>query len=240
MDRVGPTRPLLLFAALFAVAVAALVAAVRDGPAAAGAGAARAGQRVDPAGDCAAASRALWGVLLPPGPRPRRGLHLRGDQPGGLLHHRPGLRRVPGAGALARHRAGGGRGGDGARRGGLRAQPPGARPADRPTADVRGRAARRAGPAGHAHRRGGLAGVRGGGRHRGGRGARGDGRGRLTRARRGADLGLVGDLGAGRPALLAAALAASAAPADAGAARRRSRCWSRRWRWSGRAARWSC
>jgi MFS family permease len=68
VDRLGPTRPLLLVAVLFTAAVGVLVGAVETGAplsvlvtAAAVAGAAQ------PA--LPGASRALWGRLIPPGPR---------------------------------------------------------------------------------------------------------------------------------------------------------------------------
>jgi MFS family permease len=67
VDRLGPTRPLLIVAVLFAAAVAVLIAAVEAGaslavlvPWAAVVGA------VQPA--LPGASRALWGRLVPPGP----------------------------------------------------------------------------------------------------------------------------------------------------------------------------
>ena len=232
MDRVGPTRPLLVLAALFAVAVAALVAAVETArPLPVLVLLALVSGLTQPA--LPAASRALWAVLLPPGPRPETPPTptRRSAWRSSSSSARPSP--LPGAGALAGYRAGGGRGGHGARRAGLRAQPPGARPAGRPEpAPSLGLLGALARPAMRTVALASLGfGVVVG--HRRGRGARGDRRRRLARARRGADLGLVGDLGAGRPAVLAAALAAPAAPADAGAARRRSRCWSRRWRWSG-------
>ncbi|WP_308259240.1 MFS transporter [Pseudonocardia sp. H11422] len=68
MDRVGPTRPLLLVAGVFALAVAGLVLAIEAGhplavlvPAAVAAGLSM------PA--MPGASRALWADLVPPGPR---------------------------------------------------------------------------------------------------------------------------------------------------------------------------
>ncbi|CAM3056218.1 MFS transporter [Saccharomonospora xinjiangensis] len=67
IDRLGPTRPLLVVTALFTVAVTALITAVESQaatpllvPLAFGIG------LFEPA--CGSASRALWGRLLPPGP----------------------------------------------------------------------------------------------------------------------------------------------------------------------------
>jgi MFS family permease len=67
MDRIGPTRPLLVLTALFAVAVAALITAVETGrPLPVLVLLALVSGLTEPA--LPAASRALWGVLLPPGP----------------------------------------------------------------------------------------------------------------------------------------------------------------------------
>jgi MFS family permease len=67
MDRIGPTRPLLVLTALFAVAVAALIAAVETAqPLPVLVLLALVTGLTQPA--LPAASRALWGVLLPPGP----------------------------------------------------------------------------------------------------------------------------------------------------------------------------
>jgi MFS family permease len=67
MDRVGPTRPLLLLTALFAVAVGALIAAVETAqPLPVLLALSLLNGLAQPA--MPAASRALWGVLLPPGP----------------------------------------------------------------------------------------------------------------------------------------------------------------------------
>ena len=67
MDRIGPTRPLLVLTALFAVAVAALVTAVETAqPLPVLVLLALVTGLTEPA--LPAASRALWGVLLPPGP----------------------------------------------------------------------------------------------------------------------------------------------------------------------------
>jgi Major Facilitator Superfamily len=66
MDRVGPTRPLLVLTALFAVAVAALILAVETAlPLPLLVLLALVSGLTEPA--LPAASRALWGVLLPPG-----------------------------------------------------------------------------------------------------------------------------------------------------------------------------
>jgi len=68
MDRVGPTRPLLIAAALFAGAATALVAAVETAqPLPVLVGLALASGLVQPA--LPGASRALWGLLVPAGPR---------------------------------------------------------------------------------------------------------------------------------------------------------------------------
>lgn len=68
MDRVGPTRPLLLAAALYAVAGGALVVAIETGaPLAALVGVAALSGLVRPA--MPGASRALWARLVPPGPK---------------------------------------------------------------------------------------------------------------------------------------------------------------------------
>ena len=68
MDRTGPTRPLLLAAGLFAVAAAALVTAIETAqPLPLLVGLALLSGLVQPA--LPGASRALWGVLVPPGPR---------------------------------------------------------------------------------------------------------------------------------------------------------------------------
>jgi MFS family permease len=67
MDRIGPTRPLLVLTALFAVAVAALITAVETAqPLPVLVLLALVSGLTEPA--LPAASRALWGVLLPPGP----------------------------------------------------------------------------------------------------------------------------------------------------------------------------
>ena len=67
MDRIGPTRPLLVLTALFAVAVAALITAVETAqPLPVLVLLALVTGLTQPA--LPAASRALWGVLLPPGP----------------------------------------------------------------------------------------------------------------------------------------------------------------------------
>lgn len=67
IDRVGPTRPLVVLAALFAVAAAALVAAVETGrPLPVLVGIALLTGLSQPA--LPAASRALWATLVPPGP----------------------------------------------------------------------------------------------------------------------------------------------------------------------------
>jgi MFS family permease len=66
VDRLGPTRPLLAAAVLFAGAAAALIAAVeRDAPLALVIGAAAVAGAVQPA--LPGSSRALWGRLVPPG-----------------------------------------------------------------------------------------------------------------------------------------------------------------------------
>jgi MFS family permease len=66
VDRLGPTRPLLAAAVLFAGAAAALIAAVeRDAPLALVVGAAAVAGAVQPA--LPGSSRALWGRLVPPG-----------------------------------------------------------------------------------------------------------------------------------------------------------------------------
>ncbi len=66
MDRIGPTRPLLVLTALFAVAVAALITAVETAqPLPLLVLLALVTGLTEPA--LPAASRALWGVLLPPG-----------------------------------------------------------------------------------------------------------------------------------------------------------------------------
>ena len=68
VDRLGPTRPLLVVAMLFAGAVAALIAAVEvDAPLVLVVGAAAVAGAVQPA--LPGASRALWGRLVPPGAR---------------------------------------------------------------------------------------------------------------------------------------------------------------------------
>lgn len=68
MDRVGPSRPLLVLSALFAVAVTGLITAVETGqPLAVLVGLAAVTGLVQPALEGAA--RALWAVLIPPGPR---------------------------------------------------------------------------------------------------------------------------------------------------------------------------
>ncbi len=70
VDRLGPTRPLLAAAVLFAGAAAALIAAVeRDAPLALVVGAAAVAGAVQPA--LPGSSRALWGRLVPPGPAAR-------------------------------------------------------------------------------------------------------------------------------------------------------------------------
>ena len=67
VDRLGPTRPLLAVAVLFAAAAAALIAAVEvDAPLALAVGARRRGS--GPA-RAAGGVRALWGRLVPPGAR---------------------------------------------------------------------------------------------------------------------------------------------------------------------------
>ena len=66
VDRLGPTRPLLAAAVLFAGAAAALIAAVeRDAPLALVVGAAAVAGAVQPA--LPGSSRALWSRLVPPG-----------------------------------------------------------------------------------------------------------------------------------------------------------------------------
>jgi MFS family permease len=68
MDRLGPTRPLLLVVALFAAAVVAFVTAVETAqPLAVLVALAAATGLVRPALE--GASRSLWSVLVPPGPR---------------------------------------------------------------------------------------------------------------------------------------------------------------------------
>ncbi len=68
MDRYGPTRPLLIVAALFALAAAALVTAVESArPIAVLVALAMLAGLVQPA--LPGASRALWAELVPPGPR---------------------------------------------------------------------------------------------------------------------------------------------------------------------------
>ena len=68
VDRLGPTRPLLVVAALFAVSVAVLCTALETGaPLGALVAIALASGGVQPA--LAGASRALWGRLIPPGER---------------------------------------------------------------------------------------------------------------------------------------------------------------------------
>ena len=129
----------------------------------------------------------------------RRRLHLRGDQPGGLLHPRPGVRGVPGRGAVAGHRPGGGRGGDGRRRasGSRSAAPVRASEAGRCAAGPLGLLGALAGPA---MRTVALASLGFGlvvGAVEVGVPAV-DRRGRLAGAGRGADLGVVGGLGARR------------------------------------------
>ena len=222
MDRVGPTRPLLLLTALFAVAVGALIAAVETAqPLPVLMALALVSGLTQPA--LPAASRALWGCCCRPGPSRDAAYTYEAISLEVFFIIGPAFAVVPGAGAVAGHRAGGGRGRRWcSARWASRSAARSARQRTRPAGASIGLLGALARPA---MRTVALASL-------------GFGvvvgvvevgvpavtcRCRLARARRGADLGLVGDLGAGRGALRAAALAAPAAPADARAARPGSR-----------------
>ena len=180
MDRRGPTRPLLIVTALFAVAVAALFAAIETGAAAPVlAVPAFLTGVLQPA--LTGASRALWGRLVPPGAPRAAAYNYEAISMEVFFILGPGLAAVlvaapwPGTGLLVAAVAAVVGTAGFALTPAVRAPLPAAGPA--PRLGPLGALAR----PGRAHRRAGRARVRAGrGRGRGG-GARGDHRGRTPR-----------------------------------------------------------
>ena len=122
VDRLGPTRPLLAAAALFAGAVSALIVAVEAAAPLASGASARCGRRaVQPA--LPGASRALWGRLVPAGPKRAAAYNYEAISMEIFFILGPALAALLAAAPVAGHRAA--RGGDrhGRRHHRLRADP---------------------------------------------------------------------------------------------------------------------